>query len=107
MKDGPSPADTPDTSMSPRSLLTSVLSVNGGLVAVTAFIAAVVARARLDETAGREGLLLIALAVAGAFLVNSILLRHLLAPLDRLATAMDRVDLHRPRSVRARVRRTD
>jgi len=87
--------------MRARSLLSSVLAVNGALVAVTAFVAAVVARERLDGATSTQGLLLIVLAVAGAVLLNSILLRHRLAPIERLAALMDEVDLHRPRSVRA------
>jgi two-component system, NarL family, sensor histidine kinase UhpB len=96
---------TPD--MRSRTLLTSVLTVNVGLVALTAGVAAVVARERFDDTAAGRGVLLIALAVCGAVLLNSIVLRHLLAPVARLACAMDAVDLHKPRTVRASVRRTD
>ncbi len=93
--------------MRPRSLLSSVLAVNVMLVAFTALVAAMVARDRLAEAFSREGLLLLALAVASAVLLNSILLRQRLGPIERLARLMDEVDLHRPRSVRAPLRRRD
>ena len=49
--------------MRSRTLLTQVLAVNTALVAVTAFVAAVVARERLNEAVSTQGLLLIGLAV--------------------------------------------
>ena len=71
-----------------RTLLTQVLAVNTVLVAVTAFVAAIVARDRLEDATSTEGLLLIALAVFGVILLNSILLRHRLGA-DRAAGAHD------------------
>jgi two-component system sensor histidine kinase UhpB len=82
--------------MRSRTLLTQVLAVNTALVAVTAFVAAIVARDRLKEAASTEGLLLIALAVFSVVLLNSILLRRRLAPIDRLVETMSRVDLTTP-----------
>jgi two-component system, NarL family, sensor histidine kinase UhpB len=82
--------------MRPRTLLTQVLAVNTVLVAVTAFVAAVVARDRFKEATSAEGLLLIALAVCGAILLNSILLRRRLEPMGRLVETMGRVDLASP-----------
>jgi two-component system, NarL family, sensor histidine kinase UhpB len=82
--------------MRSRTLLTQVLAVNTGLVAITAFVAAVVARDRLKEAASTEGLLLIALAVFGVVLLNSILLRRRLEPMERLVETMGSVDLAKP-----------
>jgi two-component system sensor histidine kinase UhpB len=82
--------------MRTRTLLTQVLAVNAVLVAVTAFVAAVVARDRLDEALSVEGLLMIALAVSGVVLLNSILLRRRLEPMGRLVETMSSVDLSAP-----------
>jgi two-component system sensor histidine kinase UhpB len=82
--------------MRSRTLLTQVLAVNTALVAVTAFVAAIVARDRLKEATSTEGLLLIALAVFSVVLLNSLLLRRRLAPIDRLVETMSRVDLTHP-----------
>jgi two-component system sensor histidine kinase UhpB len=82
--------------MRARTLLTQVLAVNTVLVAITAFVAAVVARDRLKEAASIEGLLLIALAVSGVVLLNSILLRRRLEPMERLVETMSSVDLTSP-----------
>src|SRR5690242_20840098 len=79
-----------------RTLLTQVLAVNILLVAVTAFVAAIVARDQLSDATSREGLLLIVLAIGCAVLLNSILLRRRLAPIERLVQAMSRVDLASP-----------
>jgi two-component system, NarL family, sensor histidine kinase UhpB len=82
--------------MRSRTLLTQVLAVNTVLVAITAFVAAVVARDRFKEAASTEGLLLIALAVFGVVLLNSILLRRRLEPMERLVETMGSVDLAKP-----------
>jgi two-component system, NarL family, sensor histidine kinase UhpB len=82
--------------MRQRTLLTQVLAVNTALVAVTAFVAAVVARDRFKEAASTEGLLLLALAVSGVILLNSILLRKRLEPIERLVDTMSSVDLTAP-----------
>ena len=82
--------------MRSRTLLTQVLAVNTALVALTAFMAALVARDRLKDATSTEGLLLIALAVSGVVLLNSILLRKRLAPIERLVDAMSGVDLANP-----------
>src|SRR5919109_1433086 len=82
--------------MRSRTLLTQVLAVNTVLVALTAFVAAVVARDRFKEAASTEGLLLIALAVSGVVLLNSILLRRRLEPMERLVETMGSVDLASP-----------
>jgi two-component system, NarL family, sensor histidine kinase UhpB len=78
------------------TLLTQVLTVNALLVGVTALIAAVVARDRLADAASGDGLLVLGLTVASAILLNSLLLRMRLAPIERLVDAMTHVDLARP-----------
>src|SRR4051794_12213261 len=82
--------------MRSRTLLSQVLAVNTVLVAITAFVAAVIARDRLEDAASVEGLLLIALAVSGVVLLNSILLRRRLEPMGRLVETMSSVDLTSP-----------
>src|SRR4051794_41915071 len=78
------------------TLLTQVLAVNGVLVGITALIAAVVGRDRLPALADADGLLVLALTVSSAILLNSLLLRARLEPMDRLVQIMTKVDLARP-----------
>ncbi len=82
--------------MRQRTLLTQVLAVNTALVAVTAFVAAVVARERLSQAVSTQGLLLIGLAVLAVVLLNSMLLRRRLEPMGRLVETMSEVDLTSP-----------
>jgi two-component system sensor histidine kinase UhpB len=82
--------------MRSRTLLSQVLAVNTVLVAITAFVAALIARDRFEDAASIEGLLLIALAVSIVILLNSILLRRRLAPMGRLVDTMSSVDLTTP-----------
>jgi two-component system sensor histidine kinase UhpB len=82
--------------MRQRTLLTQVLAVNTMLVAVVAFVAALVARDRLGPSVSTEGLLMIVLAIFSAILLNSLLLRRRLEPINRLVEAMSRVDLASP-----------
>ena len=82
--------------MRSRTLLSQVLAVNTFLVALTAFVAALIARDRLEDAASIEGLLLIALAVFIVVLLNSILLRRRLEPMGRLVHTMSSVDLMTP-----------
>jgi two-component system, NarL family, sensor histidine kinase UhpB len=90
--------------MRSRTLLSQVLAVNAVLVGITTAVAAIVARNRLSDATSSEGLLLLALAIASAILLNSILLRQRLRHLDHLVETMDAVDLSRP-GTRAAVRR--
>src|SRR5215211_4012117 len=90
--------------MRQRTLLTQVLAVNTVLVANTAFVAAVVARERLNEAVSSQGLLLIGLAVLAVVLLNSLLLRRRLEPMGRLVETMSEVDLTSP-GMRAEVSR--
>ena len=87
--------------MRTRTLLTQVLAVNSLLVGATAVIAAIVSNDRLSDATSSEGLLLLALAVFSAVLLNSLLIRYRLEPMDRLVRTMDQVDLHAP-GMRAR-----
>jgi two-component system, NarL family, sensor histidine kinase UhpB len=78
------------------TLLTQVLAVNAFLVGITALIAVVVARDRLEDATSTEGVLTLALAVSSAVLLNSILLRIRLDPIGRLVRTMDQIDLLSP-----------
>jgi two-component system, NarL family, sensor histidine kinase UhpB len=82
--------------MRQRTLLTQVLAVNTALVALVAFVAALVTRDRLSEAVSTEGLLMIVLAIFSAILLNSLLLRRRLEPIERLVETMSRVDLSSP-----------
>jgi two-component system sensor histidine kinase UhpB len=79
--------------MRSRTLLTQVLAVNAVLVSITAFVAAVIARTRLDDVATGRGLATLGVAVLAVILLNSLLLRHRLRPLEELVNRMDEVDL--------------
>src|ERR687898_1070794 len=82
--------------MRQRTLLTQVLAVNTVLVAITAFVAAVVARERLNEAVSTQGMLLLGLAVLAVVLLNSMLLRRRLEPMGKLVSTMSAVDLASP-----------
>jgi two-component system sensor histidine kinase UhpB len=82
--------------MRQRTLLTQVLAVNTFLVAIVAFVAALVTRDRLSQAVSLEGLLMIVLAIFSAVLLNSLLLRRRLEPIERLVETMSRVDLASP-----------
>ena len=78
------------------TLLTQVLAVNALLVGLTAVVAAIVARDRLPDVTSGDGLLVLGLTVTSAILLNSLLLRARLEPMNRLIEAMADVDLARP-----------
>ena len=82
--------------MRARTLLTQVLAVNIVLVSVTAFVAAVITRERFKDAVSGQGLLILVLAVMSVILLNSLLLRRRMEPLDRLLETMGRVDLASP-----------
>ena len=82
--------------MRSRTLLTQVLAVNTVLVAITAFVAAVVARARFQDAVSTQGMLLLGLAVLAVVLLNSMLLRRRLEPMGKLVKTMSQVDLASP-----------
>ena len=76
--------------MRTRSLLSQVLAVNAVLVAVTALISTLL---NADDV---RGALLVAIAVVSAVLVNTLLLKRRLVPLEALLATMERVDLSAP-----------
>ena len=80
--------------MRTRTLLTQVLAVNSLLVGMTAIVAVGITRDQLGNATSGEGLLLLALAVFSAVLLNSLLIRRRLEPMERLVQTMDQVDLH-------------
>ncbi len=82
--------------MRSRTLLTQVLAVNAGLVALTAALAAVLTNPRLQDALTLPGLSALAISVLLVILLNSLLLRHRLAPFDRLVRTMAEIDLSRP-----------
>src|SRR4051794_3680432 len=82
--------------MRPRPCPRRVRAVTPLLAGTPAVVAAIVPRARLSDATSSEGLLLLALAVFSAVLLNSLLIRRRLEPMDRLVQTMDQVDLHAP-----------
>ncbi len=82
--------------MRSRTLLSQVLAVNAALVTLTACVAVVVARGGVQEAVRADELLLMALAVSTVVLLNSLLLRRRLEPIDRLVGFMSSVDLAFP-----------
>ena len=73
-----------------RSLLNQVLAVNATLVAATALIAT------LLDASDMRGALLVIVAVVAAVLLNSLLLKRRLVPLEALLSTMERVDPSQP-----------
>jgi two-component system sensor histidine kinase UhpB len=87
--------------MKPRSLLAQVLAVNLLLVASTALLATVVVDAHFTSlTRGREWLVF-SLAVLATLLGNWLLLHRRFEPLDRVISAMERLNLSDPGSAAA------
>ena len=82
--------------MRTRTLLTQVLAVNSLLVGMTAIVAVGITRDQLGDATSGEGLLLLALAVFSAVLLNSLLIRRRLEPMEYLVQTMDQVDLNAP-----------
>src|SRR6478609_9008228 len=75
--------------MRTRSLLNQVLAVNAALVAATAVIALLV-----PQTV--QGMILIGTAVVAALLLNSLMLKRRLVPLETLLETLERVDPSSP-----------
>ena len=69
--------------MRSRTLLTQVLAVNAVLVAVTAAISAVLGSAQIADAAGMPSVATLGVAVLAVILLNSLLLRPRLEPLER------------------------
>src|SRR3954454_15588563 len=79
-----------------QTLLTQVLAVNVMLVAITALITALFASARIQDAANAPGFATLGVGLLTVVLLNSLLLRHRLEPLDRLVRTMDDIDLSDP-----------
>jgi two-component system sensor histidine kinase UhpB len=79
--------------MKRRSLLVQVLTVNLLLVAGTVLVATVAVDLHLGELARRRELFVLILAVVATLLGNWLLLRRRFAPLDRMISTMETVDL--------------
>src|SRR3954464_10966539 len=71
--------------MRTRSLLNQLLAVNAALVAATAIVALLVPE-------DPQGIILLGTAVVAALLVNSLMLKRRLVPLEDLLTTLERVD---------------
>src|SRR3954454_9750792 len=76
--------------MRTRSLLNQVLAVNAALVAATAVVSA------LLSPKDTRGLILIGIAIVSAVLVNTLLLKRRLVPLEDLLMTLERVDPSSP-----------
>src|SRR5438105_2252603 len=84
--------------MKPRSLLAQVLAVNLLLVAATVLVATIAVDTQFTRiTRGREALVL-GLAMVATLLGNWLLLRRRFAPLDRMISSMERIDLAAPQA---------
>jgi two-component system sensor histidine kinase UhpB len=93
--------------MKPRSLLAQVLAVNLLLVAGTALVVTIVVDVHVHTLpAGRQGLVL-GLAIVATLLGNWLLLRRRFDPLDRIISAIEKVDLHAPERPSVSRRRAD
>jgi two-component system sensor histidine kinase UhpB len=79
--------------MKSRSLLVQVLTVNLLLVAGTVLVATVAVDLHLGELARRREVFVLVLAIVATLLGNWLLLRRRFAPLDRMISTMETVDL--------------
>src|SRR5579875_1427288 len=84
----------------PRSLLAQVLAVNLLLIAATAVLAALAVARGPSAFGDVRALVVFGLAVAATLLGNWLLLRRRFAPLERLISTMERVDLAAPQPAR-------
>src|SRR5262249_52429761 len=82
----------PPMIMKSRSLLVQVLSVNLLLVPGTTVVAALALNAKVGNALGGRELLVLGLALVATLLGNWLLLRRRFIPLDRLISAMERID---------------
>jgi two-component system sensor histidine kinase UhpB len=82
--------------MKSRSLLAQVLAVNLLLVAGTVLVATLALDLNVGEVARGRELIVFSLAVLATLLGNWLLLRRRFAPLDRMISAMETVDLAAP-----------
>jgi two-component system sensor histidine kinase UhpB len=82
--------------MRSRTLLTQVLAVNAALVALTAALAAMLTNPRLQDALSLPGLAALSVSVLLVILLNSLLLRHRLEPIEHLVRTMHEIDLAKP-----------
>jgi two-component system sensor histidine kinase UhpB len=96
----------PDTNgiaiVKPRSLLLQVLAVNLLLVGVTVFVTTLALQGQPTVSRGREAFVFSG-AVVATLLGNWLLLRRRFAPLDRLISTMERIDLSAPGATHAAI----
>jgi two-component system sensor histidine kinase UhpB len=78
------------------SLFTQILAVNSLLIAGTAFAATVASSLDLSTAATRRPFLVLLAAILATILVNAMVVRRRLRPLEHLIETMERVDLGRP-----------
>ena len=78
------------------SLFSQVLAVNTLIIVATVFTASVAARLDLNTSEGLKSFLIASVAMLVTALLNGLVLRRRFRPLERLITALDRVDLERP-----------
>jgi two-component system sensor histidine kinase UhpB len=79
-----------------RPLLAQILAINALLVFVTVGVASLTLHLRLNLSAQRREFLVYLLGVCITLLVNALLLRRRVKPLERLIDNMERVDLAGP-----------
>jgi two-component system sensor histidine kinase UhpB len=82
--------------MKPRSLLAQVLTVNLLLVAGTVLLATVAVNFHFGSLGHGRAIVVLVLATVATLLGNWLLLRRRFAPLERIITAMEKVDLAAP-----------
>jgi two-component system sensor histidine kinase UhpB len=78
------------------SLLTQILAVNALLITATVLSAIVASRLELGDVSDRRQALVLAAGILATVLVNGLVLRRRLAPLERLIEIMETVDLAEP-----------
>jgi two-component system sensor histidine kinase UhpB len=82
--------------MKPRSLLAQVLAVNLLLVAGTVLLATVAVNFHFGSLGQGRSIVVLVLATVATLLGNWLLLRRRFAPLERIISAMEKVDLAAP-----------
>ena len=88
----------------PRALLSQILAVNAVLILGAVLAATVVAHLDVDDVGDRRQIAVLGAAILATVLVNGVVLRRRLAPLDDLIAAMETVDLTSPADHRALAR---
>jgi two-component system sensor histidine kinase UhpB len=78
------------------ALLTQILAVNALLISATVLTAIVAARLELGDVSERRQALVLVAGILATVLVNGLVLRRRLAPLERLIEVMETIDLSEP-----------